>query len=369
MENVTVVTSILLIVVSMQVIALPSMCDVTFDSYKVGDGKCNREGKFFTSQCLYDGGDCCKDELLSKGFDVDLVGNGFCNGGVYSYACDNDEAGDCTRAACDLKLAETGKGTYSIVVKDVRNGDGFPDIIIGNYGESNQLLLNKGDGTFNDPAVLPEGLTSTYSIAVKDINGNAWPDIVIGNNGDTNQSLMNKGNGTFKDQAIDLPGGDMLDTRSIVIADINGDGWPDIIVGNDSEHDESSRNQIMLNDGTGTFPEAQDSPLDAGIYTNSIVVEDVNGDGGPDIILGTRWGKNQILMNTDNGSFDEPVDLPGGRMVTDVIAVNDVNGDGAKDLVVENSKDKSNQLLINNGDGTFQEPVILPGGIQTFIAL
>ena len=114
------------------------MCDVTFDAYKVGDGKCNREDKFFTPQCLYDGGDCC--ELLSKGFDVDLVGNGFCNGGVYSYACDNDE-GDCTRVACDLKLAETGKSTYSVVVKDV-NGDDFPDIVIGNYGESNQLLLN-----------------------------------------------------------------------------------------------------------------------------------------------------------------------------------------------------------------------------------
>lgn len=67
--------------------------------------------------------------------------------------------------------------TRVVVLADV-NGDGRPDIIIGNgRGHSNQLLINQGHGAFKEEAdTLPDDTSDTLAIGVGDLNNDGFPD-------------------------------------------------------------------------------------------------------------------------------------------------------------------------------------------------
>lgn len=125
-----------------------------------------------------------------------------------------------------------GKMKTQVVALSDMNNDGFVDIIIGNLnGQANQLLLNLGttDGNFADSVVLGGESDKTYAIAVADLDNDGMNDIIVGNKGSKNLILLNK-EGTFQSQ--NLPGG-LSNTRSIIAADLNNDGMLDIISGND----------------------------------------------------------------------------------------------------------------------------------------
>ena len=99
------------------------------------------------------------------------------------------------------------------------DNDGDVDIILGNFNTNNQLLINDGLGTFN-VSVLPGGTFNTRSIATADVDNDGDLDIIIGNGdgengfGQSNQLLLNNGAGTFTNET--LPGG-ALDTASIAV--------------------------------------------------------------------------------------------------------------------------------------------------------
>ena len=250
--------------------------------------------------------------------------------------------------------------SYSIVAADVNN-DGNLDILVGNWQQSIQLLLNDGNGKFTEAINLPGGTMNTWSIVVADVNNDGNLDILIGNAwGQTNQLLLNDGNGSFT-QAKSLPGGTM-DTRSIVAADVNGDGNLDILVGNDGQ-----TNQLLLNDGNGSFAEANDLPGGT-MRTSSIVAADVNGDGNLDILVGNLVQTNQLLLNEGNGKLTEANDLPGGIMLTISIEAADVNNDGNLDILIGNDG-QTNQLLLNDGNGKFTEADDLPGGSMYTVSI
>lgn len=79
--------------------------------------------------------------------------------------------------------------TRYIAFGDV-NGDGLIDLVIGNNGEDNQLLINSGDGTFSDTAANLLGVSMrTMSIMFGDVNGDGFIDLVIGNWGQENQMI------------------------------------------------------------------------------------------------------------------------------------------------------------------------------------
>ena len=270
-----------------------------------------------------------------------------------------------------VSLPGGGRNTYCIALGDV-NGDGHIDIAIGKLGEENQLLINSGNGTFSDTNTvsLPGGSSNTHSLALGDVNGDGSIDIVIGNYGQENQLLINTGDGTFSDtNTVNLPGGSR-NTKSLVLGDINGDGRMDIVVGNSYQ-----QNQVLMNSRNADtlFSDANIGSLSGGNWnTFSLALGDVNGDGHIDIAVGNRDQESQILINSGNGTFADThiVSLPGGWMDTNSLALGDVNGDGHIDIVLGNS-DKENQLLINAGDGTFSDAntISLPGGTKRTFSL
>jgi len=123
----------------------------------------------------------------------------------------------------------------------------------------------------------------TYSIAAADVDGDGDLDVLLGNEGSPNQVLRNDGGGTFV--SIELPGGSTK-TYSIAAADVDGDGDLDVLLGN------KGFSGVMLNSGGGTvtastFPQQLSIELPGGsAWTRSIAAADVDGDGDLDVLLG-----------------------------------------------------------------------------------
>jgi len=247
--------------------------------------------------------------------------------------------------------------TTSIVAADV-NKDGFHDIIVGNFGD-NQLLINNGNNTFT-VETLPGGALSTSSIATADVDNDGDIDIIVGNRNQVSQLLLNNGNGTFTVETLGT-----FNTFSIATADVDDDGDLDIIIYRNNSGGQA--NQVLINDGNNTFTA---SDLPGGVFeTQSIATADVNDDGFDDIIVGNSGTvtqgfpileANQLLINNGNGTFTNET-LPGGILNTLSIATADVNNDGFEDIIVGNSFFQANQLLINSANGMFT-PSDLPGG-------
>jgi len=135
------------------------------------------------------------------------------------------------------------------------NGDRKPDIVVSNcgvsfegcYGVSAQgyvaVLLGNGDGTFQSPVGYNSGAVSANAVAIADVNGDGEPDIVVANTCKSNQSgrctgpgeatvLLGNGDGTFKEAVPYASGGKTA--LSVALADVNGDGRPDLIAVNEA---------------------------------------------------------------------------------------------------------------------------------------
>src|SRR5580658_929263 len=87
---------------------------------------------------------------------------------------------------------------------------------------------------------------------------------------------------------------------SIVVADLNHDGKADIIVANTEDETVS----VLLGDGKGHFAPAPGSPFECGAAPNDIAVADMNGDGNPDLIIAnTGTPYITILLGDGKGGF------------------------------------------------------------------
>ncbi|MCI0459686.1 MAG: FG-GAP-like repeat-containing protein, partial [Gemmataceae bacterium] len=121
----------------------------------------------------------------------------------------------------------------------------------------------------------PSGIAST------DVNGDRNPDLVVSSNrlSDSVSVLLGNGDGTFQAaRQFDVgPGIVPSAIREPVLADLNGDTIPDLVVSNYSSADVS----ILLGRGDGTF--APDRRFDATVQPDSVVVVDCNGDGALDL--------------------------------------------------------------------------------------
>lgn len=183
----------------------------------------------------------------------------------------------------------------------------------------------------------------------------------------------------------------------VAVADVNGDGKPDLIVANYDTNTTGVLNTIgvLLGNGDGTFQPVMLFPS-GGSGPVSIAVVDVNGDGKPDLVVMNQGpcyacsgdGIVSILLGKGDGTFDLAytydvgggVGPPGpyGGPNPGQMAVADVNNDGKLDIVVAScvpSKAKPGgsvflcgfvdgvvSVLLGNGDGTFQSPLIFDSG-------
>jgi hypothetical protein len=240
-------------------------------------------------------------------------------------------------------------GGYALAVVDV-NGDGKPDIVSDNYQISNDgtapatlsLLLGNGDGTFQPPQIVPTGFPgrNSYATDVADVNGDGKPDIVT-----SYSMLLGNGDGTFQSPLVFGRG-----SAVSAVADLNGDGKPDLVV---QPRDNTGSVVVLLANSDGTFQVLPE--FSAGFGTYAGLVADVNGDGRLDVVTARPFYNTVgVLLGNGDGAVGRQHTFAAGLgFGPQTVAVVDVNGDGKPDLVTANTYDNAVGVLLGNGDGTF----------------
>jgi len=277
----------------------------------------------------------------------------------------------------------TGLSAVAVTIADL-NGDGKPDLVVAGLssGSTNgevAVLLGNGDGSFNTATVYPTGGWSPSSVATADVNRDGKMDLVVMNAcGNSACSSLGKlgvllGNGDGSFQAVKTYGTGGYGNSALAIADVNHDGNPDLLVGNN----QSQRVGVLLGKGDGTFA-APAGYASGGTGTTSIVSADINGDGNLDLVVTTTCPKTcsslsdstvGVLLGNGDGTFQAATSYDSGGNLVSGATFMDVTGDGKNDLMMvgfcnENSAGCGSALanvfaLPGNGTGSFQPAVIL----------
>jgi uncharacterized repeat protein (TIGR01451 family) len=206
-----------------------------------------------------------------------------------------------------------------------------------------QLVNAKAGGAFT--AGQPFAGLSPISFAVADFNGDGNADLVVGENGGDVDILLGDGLGGFRLAGSYLHGGGPW--WSVAVGDFNGDGKVDVAVTNLS----NSVVTILLGNGDGTLQPAGNYLV--GTFPGSVVVADFNGDGKPDLAVGTLNSNLSILLGNGDGTFQAAVNYQVPEATS--LATGDFNGDGNADLAITNENGVT--VLLGAGDGTFLAPV------------
>ncbi len=299
------------------------------------------------------------------------------------------------------------------------NGDGKPDVLVfpGVAPEdftSSFLLLNNGDGTFT--TTQPQFAASpVVQCLLVDVNGDGLADAVVAEFGETDKSgepsgpfvlevYLNNGGNAFNTSPSFTMVGD--GTMSLLAADVNGDGRPDLLVTGTST---KSYLRVLLNQGHGTFTQVNKYEGYRAVYavgalhgghtidllaqgtagltllkgdgTGSFVKEqtfgynispnatmavglgDFNGDGNLDFAAAAGWTVG-IFVGDGHGGFTKkstlgnsiPAPAETGPNFPVSVNVGDFNHDGTLDLAVGSSNNNVTNpvaVFLGHGDGTF----------------
>jgi VCBS repeat protein/ASPM-SPD-2-Hydin domain-containing protein len=271
------------------------------------------------------------------------------------------------QAHVDYGVAANPQNSGTSVIAGDFNGDGKVDLAVADSNGAS-ILLGNGNGAFGSVANYTTG-NSPISAVAADFNGDGKPDLAVVNSSDNTVSiLLNNGDGTFKNQVTYATS---AQPGAIAVGDFNGDGKLDLAVtAGNGFGGNTGFVSILLGNGDGTFQPHADVAIGTSLGSLALAVGDFNGDGKPDLAVGNSGhatGILSVLLGNGDGTFQSPINTSTGNGAI-AVAVGDFNGDGKLDAAVADGF-ATVAVLLGKGDGTFQGPVHYPTGDATSVAV
>ena len=239
---------------------------------------------------------------------------------------------------------------WSLAAGDI-NGDGYVDLAVGDYDNGAVSIYNGGNSgitsnpstSINNPAV---NNRFGYSMDLGDLNGDGYADLVVGAYASGFgaayiYSGTSSGLPSNPSQTITGPSGGSSFGSTLVVGDLNGDSYADVIVGKSVYDVASSTSSVYIFNGgatgTSSHPSVTLSGYSVPNWNSGIAMGDFNGDGFQDLIVGGFGGLFYLFNGSGTGVSTTPYAtnhaIPGAGNLN-AVAASDLNGDGRADIIV-----------------------------------